>query len=422
MFHAESSLAFLPIDLSTDLFWDNVLSFTFDKGLERGLKAIENFRELLLRSSKRRQIFENVPTSSKLVLLSMVFCLFCAIGMIGQLDSRTASQAKLWTAALYTGLFAVAYAWIAIEKSWLWMVPLFPVQILAASPCFSYVQRHSSPGPAVPGTLKPWLQTNSFTTIFLLSAAYALTMAFISREGDRFFRTHTEIQLAGEIHKKLVATIDRQIGGYEFYGVSLASGVVGGDLVDVIEQDGHWLAYVADVAGHGVSSGVLMAMIKSAAAMSMRFDPGAKNLLAGINDVLCSLKTSNMFATLGFLAWSQEHGLRYSLAGHPPILRCREEMHLLPSQNLPVGLFPDAIFESTAIDTQRGEVLAILTDGLMEVVKPSGEELGLEAVAFTIRKLRDRPLPEIAATVFEQADKHGTRTDDQSLLFVRRLE
>ena len=385
------------------------------------MSAVDKFQELLLGSSKRRKIFENVPKTSKLMLLAMVFCLCSAIGILGQLDSQMASPAKMWAGALYTGFFAVGYAWIAMEKNWLWMVPWFLVQTVSASPLFSYVQRHTSPGPVVPGAIKPWLQTNSFTTILLLIAAYVLTWTFITREGDRFFRTHTEIQLAGEIHKRLVATIDRRIGGYEFYGVSLASGVVGGDLVDVIEQNGHWLAYVADVAGHGVSSGVLMAMIKSAAAMSMRFDPEAKNLLAGINEGLCSLKASNMFATVGFLAWSQEHGLRYSLAGHPPILRCREDVQMLSSQNLPVGLFPNVDFESTAIDTLPGDVLAILTDGLMEVANRNEEELGLEAIASTLRRLRDRPLVEIAAAVFEQADKHGARTDDQSLLFVRRL-
>ena len=196
------------------------------------MNAIENLRGLLFGRSKGRQIFESVPITSKFVLLAMVFCLFCAIGILGQLNSQTASPAKIWAGALYSGFFAVGYAWIATEKSWFWTVPWFLVQILSASPFFSYVQRHSSPGPAVPVAIKPWLQTNSLATILLLSAAYALTMAFITREGDRFFRTHTEIQLAGEIHKKLVATIDRQIAGYEFYGASLASGVVGGDLVD----------------------------------------------------------------------------------------------------------------------------------------------------------------------------------------------
>jgi hypothetical protein len=385
------------------------------------LKAVDNFRELLRRSSKRRQVFDTVPKRSKLVLLSMVFCLFSAIGVLSQLDSQTASQAGLWTAGVYTGVFAVAYAWIAMEKSWLWILPLFPVQIATTPLLFSYVKRHSSAGPVVPGNIKPWLETNSLITLLLLSAAYALTMTFISREGDRFFRTHTEIHLAGEIHKALVAPIHRKTEEYEFYGVSLASGVVGGDLVDVIERDGHWLAYVVDVAGHGVSSGVMMAMIKSAANMSMRFDPEAKNLLAGLNEVLCSLKTGSMFATLGCLSWSREQGLRYSLAGHPPILFCRDKVQPLASQNLPVGLFPNTVFESTKIDTRPGDTLAIVTDGLMEVVDRSGEELGLEAIASTLCRLKDLPLAEVATAIFEQAEKHGARADDQSLLFVRRL-
>jgi multisubunit Na+/H+ antiporter MnhG subunit len=385
------------------------------------LNAIEKFRDVVRRGNKRRQIFNTVPQKSKLMLLAMVFCLFAAIGIIGQLDSQTASHAKLWTAALYTGLMAVAYAWFATEKNWLWNLPLLLIQIITTPLLFAYVVRHAAPGPAVPTAIKPWLETVSVMTLLLLTAAYWLTMTFVSREGERFFRTHTEIQLAGEIHKALVATIHRETEEYEFYGASLASGVVGGDLIDVIERDGHWLAYVVDVAGHGVSSGVLMAMIKSATSMSMRFDPEAKTLLEGLNEVLCSLKTGSMFATLGCLSWSRELGLRYSLAGHPPILFCRDKVQPLASQNIPVGLFPKTIFESTQIDTRPGDTLAIVTDGLMEVANQSGEELGLEAIASTLCRLRDRPLTEIAAAIFEQADKHGARSDDQSLLFVRRL-
>lgn len=384
------------------------------------MNTIDNFKDVLRRSSKRRQIFETVPKKSKIMLLAMVFCLFSAVGMIAQLDSPTASQAKLWTGGLYSGLFAVAYLWIATHKSWFWMLVLFPIQLVATPLVFSYLPRHAPRGPIVPNTIKPWLETSSFVTLLLLSAAYILMMTFITREGERFFRTHTEIQLAGDIHKALVACIDRPVGGYEFYGASLASGVVGGDLIDVIEKDGCWLAYVADVAGHGVSSGVLMAMIKSATNMGMRFDPEAKSLLAGINEVLCSLKTSNMFATIGFLSWSRERGLRYSLAGHPPILLCRSEVQWLASRNLPVGLFPEATFESTEVDEHSGDVLAILTDGLTEVIDRRGEELGIEAIASTLREFKDRPLREIAAAIFQQADRHGSRSDDQSLLLVRQ--
>lgn len=53
----------------------------------------------------------------------------------------------------------------------------------------------------------------------------------------------------------LVPTIDIKSDGFEFYGRSLPSGEVGGDLVDVFQTDRGWIAYIADVSGHGVAPG-----------------------------------------------------------------------------------------------------------------------------------------------------------------------
>jgi serine phosphatase RsbU (regulator of sigma subunit) len=49
---------------------------------------------------------------------------------------------------------------------------------------------------------------------------------------------------------------------------ALPSGEVGGDLVDVFQTDRGWIAYIADVSGHGVAPGVVMGMVKSAARSS----------------------------------------------------------------------------------------------------------------------------------------------------------
>ena len=80
------------------------------------------------------------------------------------------------------------------------------------------------------------------------------------REGSRYYKLHTELALARAIHRELVPPISRQIGEYEFRGVSIPSGEVGGDLVDLVDHDegSAWTAYVTDVSGHGVPSGVLM--------------------------------------------------------------------------------------------------------------------------------------------------------------------
>jgi hypothetical protein len=43
--------------------------------------------------------------------------------------------------------------------------------------------------------------------VVMLTAGYVFFLLFFSREGERFFRTHTEITLARELHQALVPEI-----------------------------------------------------------------------------------------------------------------------------------------------------------------------------------------------------------------------
>jgi serine phosphatase RsbU (regulator of sigma subunit) len=351
----------------------------------------------------------------------VAFCLLASTAAISQLASGRVSIAQFWIEAGATGLFGAVLTWVAIRKHWLWIV-VISLLVIVLAVLYSHSRRDSLPPLTLSHEAKDWLEMGSEATIFLLTLGFVFTMEFIRREGNRFFRTHTEVRLAGEIHKALVPTIDREIGDYAFYAASLPSGMVGGDLIDVIDRHGNWLAYVADVSGHGVSSGVVMAMVKSSTHMGMQFDPEGKHLLAGLNEILCSLRESNMFATFGLVAYAPAEGLRYSLAGHPPILRRRErDVEFLSDQNLPIGIFPDSTFQSTRLEMRAGDVLAVITDGLTEVFSKGGEELGMEAMAQVLQATGDRPLKEIAAAMFNRASQHGLRIDDQSLLLIRKL-
>lgn len=378
--------------------------------------------DFVRRTRKQREVWSSVPSSSLALVSGMAFCLLASVGIISQLASAPVSISRLFFGAAATGIFGAVLTWVAIRKTWLWIVAVSLLQVVLFSVLSSYLQVHTSSRLILSADVKQWMEMGSEITIFLLTAGFIFTMEFIRREGDRFFQTHAEMRLAGEIHRALVPTIDRQIGEYAFYATSLPSGMVGGDLIDLIERNGDWLAYVADVSGHGVSSGVVMAMVKSSAQTGMQFDAEPKRLLAGVNEVLCSLKASNMFATCGLLAYSPAEGLRYSLAGHPPILRRRgQALELLSDQNLPIGIFSGASFQSTVLEMRPGDVLAMITDGLSEVFNRAGEELGVEPIAEVFRMTEDRSLKEIATAIFNRANQHGARTDDQSLLLIRKL-
>ena len=91
-----------------------------------------------------------------------------------------------------------------------------------------------------------------------VAGGYAAFLSFFIREGRRYFKVHAEMQLAHEIHQVLVPPIALRLPEYEIVGFSQPSGEVGGDLVDVVESGAGWVAYLADVSGHGVAPGVVL--------------------------------------------------------------------------------------------------------------------------------------------------------------------
>jgi serine phosphatase RsbU (regulator of sigma subunit) len=58
------------------------------------------------------------------------------------------------------------------------------------------------------------------------------------------------------------------------------SSEVGGDLIDVAGSEENWVAYLADVSGHGVAPGVVMGMVKSAARMLLSSGDDSRHLMS----------------------------------------------------------------------------------------------------------------------------------------------
>ena len=131
-----------------------------------------------------------------------------------------------------------------------------------------------------------------------------------------------------------------------------------------------------------------------------------------------------MFVTCAYLQSDGGTTLRFSLAGHLPILHFQAASGTVVEHsvlNFPLALFPQREFATSEIQCSPGDVLVVLTDGLTEVFDRNGTELGLEPLKRALRESAAEPLEQISLSLQRTARQHGTQSDDQTMLIVRRL-
>jgi hypothetical protein len=373
-------------------------------------------------------LWRDVPRKTLFVFLLGVFFLFSTIGFINDtIEMGRQPTFRFVVTVLLIGGFAVCYAvtGFALRQHW-WKAffPIFAVQMVLLN-----VLGHSFPTLPQPthmdaaeiSRVQSGLTVSGMAAIFAIFAGYACFVYASIKEGRRYFRVHAEIALAAEIHRVLVPTIDINTSEFDFYGRSLPSGEVGGDLIDVFQNERGWIAYIADVSGHGVAPGVVMGMVKSAARMQLSSTEKTTALLQHLNEVLIPIKKPEMFVTFAYLAWNGER-LEFSLAGHHPILHyhaASREISEVTCSNMALGMFGGQQFDSGSVQCAADDLFLMLTDGLLEVTNAKDEELGLDGVKAVMSANAGNPPSVILQAILDATNRHGQATDDQSLLLVQ---
>jgi hypothetical protein len=383
--------------------------------------ALRVGRFLRIRGLNRplQAMVRELPIRALLPFGLAIFCLFAVLGPVVDVFSGGAqSSGAVARNGLASGVFALGYVFGSLRRNWIVFNTTMAAQVLWTF-LTSGAPRLEIP---VPPPVHRQLIFDAFATLLLTLSSYLCFLWFMNVTASRYLRIRAEMDLAHEIHQVLVPAIDRRSGGFEFLGVSSPSGDVGGDLVDVVDISADWLGYVADVSGHGVSSGLVMGMFKSALRMRLG-QPGTLGaLLSDLNRVLYPLKSSAMYVTAACVRGGDGGSLEYAVAGHLPILRVRAgAVEEVTTPQVPVGMFEDRVFTSASLTCERGDLLALLTDGLIEVFDTHDRELGLDAIKTLLAGSSLRPLREIADAIVGRARAHGKQLDDQTLLLVRRL-
>src|SRR3954470_67706 len=383
--------------------------------------ALSRFTNLSFFNTSLQALVRELPLRALLPLVMAVALLFSVLGPVTDLlDGARQPFAVVIRNALLAGVIAVGYAFGSMRRNYL----IFGVTGIAQVLWIIGSRRMGSPLVPLPlSDVRDRLTFDAMAILLAMIGSYAFFLRFINVTAARYLRVRAEIDLAREIHQVLVPAVRTTIGEFEFFGFSHPSGEVGGDLVDVVAlPGGGWFGYVADVSGHGVSSGVVMGMFKSALRMRLLTGAPIAALLGDLNAVLLPLKSSSMFITMACVRADADGSLEYAVAGHLPILRVSSpaaETQEITTPQIPVGMFEDYAFTSASLTSGPGELLALITDGLTEVFDRRDRELGIEPVKQLLQDSAALPLAEIADRIVSAARDHGAQLDDQTLLLIR---
>lgn len=381
--------------------------------------------------SSAKAFWRNFPRKPVVIFLLGVFFIFSTVGIASDIAEMGRQPGlRFALSVLFTSLFAIGYALAGFtlrNQSWKAIVPLFLFHIVVMNVLHQWLPdlpRAAQTSLSEMARLESRLNWDARAVVAAIFLGYFCFVYVSVTEARRYFRVHAEMELATEIHHVIVPAIDAQMGGFEFYGRSVPSGEVGGDLIDVAGTEKQWVAYIADVSGHGVAPGVVMGMVKSAARMLLSSGEDSAHLMSRLNEVLYPLKKPDMFVTFCFLSRTRDK-LCVGLAGHPAILRFSAKTNLLTPlecPNMPLGILPSGEFVTSEIPAEAGQLFAMYTDGLLEAANAAGEEFGIQRFQAELEKHGKEPLDAIYRSLQESVAQHGAQFDDQSVLLVRQLQ
>jgi serine phosphatase RsbU (regulator of sigma subunit) len=192
-----------------------------------------------------------------------------------------------------------------------------------------------------------------------------------------------DLEIAREIQGWLMPAAPPPVPGMDIAFSTRPANTVAGDYYDAFFRPGapdRLLVVVGDVAGKSVPAALMMAALQ-ASLRTLATGPGSLLEVTGLlNRYLCSQNPEGRRFTTAFLAEIDPSSgdFVYINAGHnwPVLQHAAGVVERLETGGLPLGIRPNAVYESGVGRLVAGDLLVIFTDGLVEAENDRQEEYG----------------------------------------------
>jgi sigma-B regulation protein RsbU (phosphoserine phosphatase) len=198
-------------------------------------------------------------------------------------------------------------------------------------------------------------------------------------------RYQQELSIAATIQQRLMQVKIPEVPFARLRGKNLSCKEIGGDFFDAVNTKEGLAVVLADVSGKGVSAALLASTLQGMIYSHLSAGAPLLDVVTAVNHFFTQKLVGEKYATVLLVRLRRDGELEYVNCGHvPPLLVCGGEVIRPPHGNVPVGLLPDATFESATCHMKSGDRFILVTDGVTEAENAMGdffEDFRLEAAA-----------------------------------------
>ncbi len=226
------------------------------------------------------------------------------------------------------------------------------------------------------------------------------------QEAKKNSRRMHDLLEASEIQMSLINTDFSQFekrNDIDLYAVYKPARIVSGDLYDFFFLDDDNIFFsIGDVSGKGVSAAFFMSIAQTIIKSNAKIKK-PKEIVRKVNNELFTSNQHQFFLTLFVGILNLKTGkLNYCNAAHTStfIIKSNNELvELEQSHGMPLGIYPNKKYSDSSIILEKGDVVLVYTDGVIEIQNDKKEHLGIAAFREKLKNKFSKGPKEVITTI-----------------------
>ena len=258
-------------------------------------------------------------------------------------------------------------------------------------------------------------------------ASAAIKIIYSYQEVMEYAELTKESDIACKLQSTLPPKILPSIPGLSLGAFQRIADGICGDYYDIIPARKDRISFVvADIAGKGMTSLLVMVMLRAMLRLTVNTTQSAATILSWVNRGIASETSIDHFASVSLINYDTEKKqIQIATGGMIPILvyhAATQQFEKISDMSDPVGVEKKTAYQDKNFTLQTDDIIISYTDGVIEAPNNCGMQYSKDRLLDVITNHKHLSGKEIAEAVKSDIIKFtgiDTQHDDQTLLIIK---